>query len=100
MRLNAYFNEMVTLRSFAAVVKAESDISEMEVSLQGEMANPQGMKLFAVERRSLPEDCVCFPALCGVQSSVLVFSPNLPNVWGPPQSLALRETPCLRFALS
>ena len=56
---------------------------EMEVSPQEEMANPQGMKVFAVERPGLPEDFESFPALCGVQSSPLVFTPNLPIVWGP-----------------
>ena len=54
---------------------------EMEVSPQEEMANPQGIKVFAVERPGLPEDFVSFPALCGVQSSPLVFAPNLPIVW-------------------
>ena len=50
-----------------------------------EMANPQGMKVFAVERPGLPEDFVSFPALCGVQSPPLVFAPNLPFVRGPLQ---------------
>ena len=53
-------------------------MAEMEVSPEEEMANPQGMKVFAVERPGLPEDFVSFPALCGVQSSPLVFDPNLP----------------------
>ena len=57
----------------------------MEVSPQEEMANPQGMKVFAVERPGLPEDFMYFPAWCGVQSSPLVFAPNLPIVWGPLQ---------------
>ena len=60
-------------------------MAEMEVSPPEEMANPQGMKVFAVERRDLPEDFVSSPALCEVQSSPLVFSPNLPIVWGPLQ---------------
>ena len=59
-------------------------MAEMEVSPQGEMANPQGMKVFAVERPGFPEDFVSFPALCGVQSS-LVFAPNLPFGRGPLQ---------------
>ena len=59
--------------------------AEMEVSPQDEMAKPQGRKVFAVERPGLPEDFVYFPALCGVQSSPLVFAPNLPIVWGPRQ---------------
>ena len=60
-------------------------MAEMEVSPQEEMANPQGMKGFAVEKLGLPEDFVSFPALCGVQSSPLVFAPNLAIVWGPLQ---------------
>ena len=60
-------------------------MAEMEVSPQEEMANPQGIKVFAVERPGLPEGFVYFPALCGVQSSQLVFAPNLPFVRGPLQ---------------
>ena len=56
----------------------------MEINSQEEMANPQGMKLFAVERHGLPENYVYCPAMCGVQlSSPLVFVPNWPIVWGP-----------------
>ena len=58
----------------------------MEVSPQEEMANPQGMIFFAVEKNGLPEDFVPFRALlCGVQSSPLVFAPNQPIAWGPLQ---------------
>ena len=60
-------------------------MAEMEVSPQEEMVNPQGMKVFAVERLGLPEYFVSFPALCEVQSSPLVIAPNLPIVWGPLQ---------------
>ena len=60
-------------------------MAEMEVSPQEEMANPEGMKVFAVERPGLLEDFVYFPALRGVQSSPLVFAPNLPFVRGPLQ---------------
>ena len=60
-------------------------MAEMEVSLQEEMANPQRMKVFAVERPGLFEDFVSLPPLCGVQSSPLVFTPNLPFVRGPLQ---------------
>ena len=58
---------------------------EMEVSLQEEMANPQGMKMFAFERQGHSEDFVFFHALCGVQSSLsspLVFAPNRLIAWG------------------
>ena len=47
-------------------------MAEMEVIPLEEMANPQGMKIFAVERPGLPQNFVYFPALCGVQSSPLV----------------------------
>ena len=46
--------------------KAVAAIAEMEVSPQEEIANPQGMKVFAVEKPGLPGDFVPFPALCGV----------------------------------
>ena len=60
-------------------------MAEMEVRPQEEMAKPQGMKVLAVERPGLPEDFASFPALCRVQSSPLVFAPNLPLVWCPLQ---------------
>ena len=65
--------------------KAVAAMAEMEVSPQEEMANPQGMKMFAVGRPGLPEDFVSFPTLCGVQSSPLVFAPNQRFVRGPLQ---------------
>ena len=48
-------------------------MAEIEVSPQGEMADQQEMKVFAVERPGLPEDFVYFSALCRVQSSPLVL---------------------------
>ena len=57
----------------------------MEVSPQEEMTDPQGMQVLAAERPGLPENFVSFPALCGVQSSPLVFAPNLPFARGPLQ---------------
>ena len=60
-------------------------MAEMEASPQDKMANPQEMKVFAVERHGLPEDSVSFPALCGVQLSPLVSVPNRPIVWRPLQ---------------
>ena len=60
-------------------------MAEMEVSREEKMAYPQGMKVFAVEIRGHPEDFVHLRALCEVQSSPLVFSPNRPIVWGPLQ---------------
>ena len=38
-------------------------MAETEVSSHKEMANPQEMKVFAVETHGLPEDFVYFPAL-------------------------------------
>ena len=44
--------------------KAVAAMVEMEVSPQEEeMANPQGMKVFAVQRPGFPEDFVSFPVL-------------------------------------
>ena len=57
-----------------------TEMPEMEVSRQEEMANPQGMKMFAVERHGLPNNFVYFRALCEVQLSPLVFAPNRPIV--------------------
>ena len=68
------------------LLKAVAVSAEGEISPQEEMANPQGIKVFAVERHGLPEDFVYSPAMCGVQSSSLfVFLPNWPIVWGPLQ---------------
>ena len=44
-------------------------MAEMEVSPQEEMANPQRMKVFAVERPGLPEDCRVFS--CSVWSAIV-----------------------------
>ena len=74
--------------------KAVATMAEMEVSPQEEMANPQGIKVFAVERPGLPEDFVSFPALCEVQSSPLVFAPSVPMVWGPLHSGKHRGKHC------
>ena len=71
------------LGHFQLLSKAVAAMAEMEVSPQEEKANPQEMKVFAVERLGLSEDFVYFPALCGVQSSPHVFAPNLPFVRGP-----------------
>ena len=60
-------------------------VAEIEVSSQDDMANPQGIKMFAVERHGLPEDFVHFSALCGVQSSPIVFSSNRAFMYGPLQ---------------
>ena len=51
-------------------------MAETEVSPQEEMANPQNMKIFAVERHGLPKDFVYFRYLRGVKSSPFVFAPN------------------------
>ena len=69
----------------------------MEVSPQEKMANPRGMKVFAVERYGLPEDFVYFRALCRVQSSPLVFAPNRAIVWGSLQWQAPVKFLCFRF---
>ena len=44
------------LKLLSRAVSPFTVVAEMKVSLQDEMANPQGMKAFAVERHGLPED--------------------------------------------
>ena len=75
-------------------------MAEMEVRPQEEIADPQDMEVFAVERHVLPEDFVSFGVLCGEQSSPLVFAPNRAIVWGPLQWQAPVETLSFRFAFS
>ena len=70
----------------------------MELSPRDEMASPQGTKVFAVERLGLPEHSVYFCALCGVQSSPLVFAPNRAFGCGPLQVQALGEILCFMSA--
>ena len=60
-------------------------MAEMEVSPQEEIANPQGMKVFTVERHGLSVGFVTFAGLCRVQSSPPVFVLNRPIVRGPLQ---------------
>ena len=71
------------LQLLSRAVAVMTRMTKIEVSPQEEMANPQGMKMFAVEKHGLPEDFESFRDLCGVQSSPLVFAPNQPTVWGP-----------------
>ena len=78
---------MTPFGPFAALIKGCSSYGRNggQPTRQEEMANPQGIKVFIIERPGLPEDFVSFPALCGVQSSPLVFAQNLPFVRGPLQ---------------
>ena len=73
------------LGHFQLLSRAVTKKPGMEASPQEEMANPQGMNVFAVEKHGLPEDFVYFRALSGVQSSPLVFAPNQLIVWSPLQ---------------
>ena len=76
-------------------------MAELEVSPQEEMADPQGMKVLAVEGHRLPEDFVYFRILCGVESSPLVLAPNRAFVCGPLlRWQAPGETLGSRFAIS
>ena len=60
-------------------------MAEMKVSPQEEIANPQDMNVFLVERHGLPKDFVSCRRLCGEQLSPLAFAPNRAIVWGPLQ---------------
>ena len=69
MRLNVCFNEMAPFGSFATLIKGCCSYGRNggQPTRGEEMASPQGMEVFVVERHVLPEDFVYFPALCGVQ---------------------------------
>ena len=73
-------------------------MAEMEVSPQEKIANPQGRKVFAVERHRPAENVVYFRALCGVQSSPLVITANRAIVSGSLQWQAPVQTLFFRFA--
>ena len=73
-------------------------MEEIEVSPHEKMANPQDMIVFAVERHGLPEDFMYFCALCGVQSSPILFAPNRALVWSPLQWQTPLQILCFRFA--
>ena len=62
------------------------------------MANPPGIKVFAVDRHGLLEDFVSFRFLCGVQSLSLVFAPNRAFECGPLPGQARGETLYFRSA--
>ena len=59
-------------------------MAEMEISLQEEMADPQEWKCSPLRDLDFLK-ISCIFLLCGVQSSPLVFAPNLPIVWSPLQ---------------
>ena len=82
MRLNVCFNEMALFGSFAALIKGCRSYGRNGGQPTRGVANRHKIEMFAVERPGLPENFVSFPALCGVQSSPLVFVPNRPVVWG------------------
>ena len=58
-------------------------VAEIMVSPKYEIANPQGMEVFAVKKHGLPEKIVCFCCLYGMHSSPLVFAPNCAFVRDP-----------------
>ena len=62
--------------------------------------NPEGMKVFAVERQEFLEDFVYFRIMCGLQSSPLVFAPNRAFMCSLLQGQAPGEIMYLRFAFS
>ena len=71
-------------------------MAEMKVSSQEEMANAQGIKVFAVERHGRLEDFVYSSGLCEVQSLPLTFGPNRPIVWGPLQVVGTERVSVLQ----
>ena len=87
MRLNVCVNEMALFWPRAAVVKSktffDSDGSK-EVCTRDEIVDPPGTTVLPNDRHGFAEGFVSFRTLCGVQSSLVRFTPSLVVVWGPP----------------
>ena len=70
MGFNIYAIEMAPFGPFVAFITGcvafYIIVAEIEDNPLEEMANPQGMKMFAIKRHELPEDFVYFCAQCGV----------------------------------
>ena len=63
------------LQLLSRAVALMTGMAEMEVSPQEKMANPQSMKMFAVERHGIPEDFTYFRALCADSADCLGSAP-------------------------
>ena len=103
MRSNVCVNEMALFGSFAAFFKGQNSLTAMakkEVCPRDELADPPGMAVLPNDTYGFGEGLVSFRTLCGVQSSLVRFTPNRAIAWGPPQPLAWLETPCLIPAFS
>ena len=98
MRVSMEWSHLGHFQLLSRAVSSFPVVAEMEVDPQEDMADPQGTKVFAIERHGLPEDSVSFRYLCRMQSSPLVFAPNRAVVWGPLQWQQPKETLCFRFA--
>ena len=71
---------------------------EKEVCPRDEIANPPGTAVLPIGRHGFAEGLVYFCTLCGMQSSLVRFSPNRAIAWGPPQCQAPLETLCFLSA--
>ena len=63
-------------------------MAQKEVFPPDEIADPPGTAVLPIDRHGFAEGFVFFRKLCGVQSSLVRFSPNRAIVWGPPQRQA------------
>ena len=83
--------------------KAKHSLTAMvkeEVCPRDEIADPPGMAVLLIGIYGFDEGLVSFRTLCGVQSSLVRFSPNRAIAWGPLQSQASSETLYLSHAFS
>ena len=76
MSASMKWRHLIHLQLLSRAVPPLAVVAENEVSPQDEMSNPQVMKVNPVENHGLLENFVYFRAMCGVQSSPLVLSPN------------------------
>ena len=79
MRSNVCVNEMGCLGHLQLFSKAKYSVTAMakkEICPRDEIADPPGMAVLSIDTYGFGEGLVSFRTLCGVQSSLVRFSPN------------------------
>ena len=87
---------------WCAIVAGEiySAMAQKEVCPRDEIADPPGAAVPPIDRHGFAEGLLCFGTLCGVQSSLVRFTPSRAIAWGPSQWQAPLETLCFSPAFS
>ena len=75
-------------------------MAKKEVCPRDEIAKPPGRTVLPIDIHGSAEGLVSFRILCGVQSSLVRFAPNVSDCSGPPQRQEPLETMCFSPAFS